>query len=181
MGTSKETKRGEKDTRGDDEAATAQLLPRPFSAAFVAYGKRRGVGGIVGATLFHTGLSPAVTPSTPLNGACHSGRAPPGFNWSREGEERGSAGEKRGWRTAGRGLVRGRKKMKYKSSSEKAGEQGLGRTCVEDTNASYTNFSLSPFPLHPPLSKPRIRDPGRAEERHIGPGLHISDLSTSPL
>lgn len=147
-----------------------------FSAASAAYGKRRGVGSIMGATLFHTGLSPAVTPSTPLNGACHSGRAPPGFNWSREGEERG-------WRTAGRGLVRGRekKKMKYKSSSEKAGEQGLGRTCVEDTNASYTNFNLSPFPLQPPLSKPRIRDPGRAEERHIGPGLHVSDLSTSPL
>ncbi|CAB1449459.1 unnamed protein product [Pleuronectes platessa] len=33
---------------------------------------RRGGGGIMGATLFHTGLSPAVTPSTPLNGACHS-------------------------------------------------------------------------------------------------------------
>ncbi len=44
-----------------------------------------------------------------------------------------------------------KKKMKYKSGSEKAGEQGLGRTCVEDTNASYTNFNLSPFPLQPPL------------------------------
>lgn len=49
----------------------------------------------------------------------------------------------------GRGGVK--KKKNYKSSSEKAGEQGLGRTCVEDTNASYTNFNLSPFPLHPPL------------------------------
>ena len=31
-------------------------------------------------------------------------------------------------------------------------EQGLGRTCVEDTNASYTNFNLSPLPpCMPPL------------------------------
>lgn len=44
--------------------------------------------------------------------------------------------------------------MKYKSGSEKAGEQGLGRTCVEDTNASYTNFNLSTPPPPPPPTLP---------------------------
>lgn len=65
---------------GRDEAAAAQ----PVTPASVVDGKRRGVGCIVGASLFHTGLSPAVTPSTPLNGGCHSAGAPSGFNWSGE-------------------------------------------------------------------------------------------------
>lgn len=56
-------------------------------------------------------------------------------------------------------------KMKYKSGSEKAGEQGLGRTCVEDTNASYTNFNLSTPPSsssYPPLppQSPGLEIPG---------------------
>jgi len=50
-------------------------------------------------------------------------------------------------------------KMKYKSSSEKAGEQGLGCTCVEDTNASYTNFNLSLFPLRPPSESSGLESP----------------------
>lgn len=81
--------------------------------------------------LFHAGLSPAVAPGTPLNGACHSAGAPPGFNWS--GEEREMGGE-----------------SEHKGGSEEAGEQGLGRTCAEDTNASYTEFSLNPRPLRHP-------------------------------
>lgn len=70
-----------------------------------------------GAALFHTGLSPAVGPGTPLNGARHSAGAPPGFNWSGEERETGGASE-------------------HKGGSQEAGEQGLGRTCAEDTNAA---------------------------------------------
>lgn len=87
--------------------------------------------------LFHTGLSPAVSPGTPLNGACHAA----GRRRSGEQRETGGASE-------------------HKGGSEEAGEQGLGRTCAEDTNAAE-----SPSPcIAPP--KPGIRDPGRT-----GPGL----------
>lgn len=110
----------------------------------------------MGATLFHTGLSPAVTPSTPLNGACHSARPRRDLTGQerrgREGREKSMEGEKN----------------EIQKPLRKRLEQGLGRTCVEDTNAFYTNFNLSPFPLHP-LSKPRIRAPERAQEKRIGP------------
>lgn len=46
----------------------------------------------MGATLFHMGLSPAVTPSMPLNGACHSAA----LLWDLTGQER--ARERRGKR-----------------------------------------------------------------------------------
>lgn len=63
-----------------DEAAAAQ----PVAAAWAEHIKRRGSGRIAGVTLFHMGLSPAVTPSTAVNGDCHSAGAPSGFNWSAE-------------------------------------------------------------------------------------------------
>lgn len=56
--------------------------------------------------------------------------------------------------------------MKYKSSSEKAAEQGLGRTCVEDTNASYTYFNLGPRPLKSPTQSPGLDIPSR-QRRNI--------------
>lgn len=69
----------------------------------------------MGAALFHTGLSPAVTPSTLLNGACHS--AEPRRDLT--GQERRERME----RMDGGGRREG--DMKYKSSSEKAGEQRI--------------------------------------------------------
>lgn len=49
----------------------------------------------MGAALFHTGLSPAVTPSTPLNGACHSAGARRDLTGQERREERGEGGEKK--------------------------------------------------------------------------------------